>query len=223
MIVEFFPPSKRAGADRKRLLDAAHHTDDYMHFGRDYFDNPDLGIGYGKYAYDGRYADVAKKMREYYGLKPGDSVLELGCAKGFLLVEFQKLGMKVAGIDASEYAVEHAHPDLKGLVQRGDAAALPFADKSFQLIVSKEMLPHIPEDQVAKVLQECMRVSTGPIFFEIQCGTTEKECAYMKQWDPTHLTIHPPAWWNALFATIGYTGDAHFKVLISEEDLQPQP
>ena len=222
MIIDFFPASVRGGIERRKLIEKAESTrgftDDYSVFGRDYFDNPDLGVGYGNYAYDGRFADVAKTMIEHYGLQRGDRVLEVGCAKGFVLVEFQKLGMEVEGLDASAYAVEHAHPDLQGHVRVGDVCALPFPDDSFDLVLSKEMLPHVPEDQVRKAVQECMRVSKGPIFLEIQCGRTEKELEYMKRWDGTHKTMRTPEWWNALFAEIGYEGDVHYKVLIPEDD-----
>ncbi len=189
---------------------------DYFRYGRDYFDNPALAVGYGRYAYDGRYAPVAARMMAHYDLKPGMSVLEIGAAKGFMLVEFQKLGMKVAGIDASEYAVANAHPDLAGKVQLGDAASLAFGDRAFDFVYGKEVLPHIPERNIRKALTECIRVSQGKLFFEIQCGRSPGELAAMKKWDATHEIVQTPEWWNALLSEVRYPGDVHYKVLIPD-------
>ena len=222
MTVEFFPPSSRSAAERRRLcqepIRLSQMSADYHRYGLDYFDNPALVVGYGAYRYDGRYAGAAAAMCRHYGLKPGDRVLEIGCAKGFFLVEFHKLGMQVAGMDASEYAVAQAHPEIRPFIRLGDAARLPFGDGTFDLVIGKEVLPHIPEARLRSAIRECMRVAKGPIFFEIQCGRTEWELEYMRLWDGTHQTMRSPAWWDALFAELGYAGDRHYKVLVPDEE-----
>src|ERR1043165_7898650 len=85
-----------------------------IQFGKDYWDG-DRRYGYGGYRYDGRWRVVAEKMARHYGLKPGASVLDVGCGKGFLLYEFTQVlpGAKVAGIDLSEYGLAHAKEEVK--------------------------------------------------------------------------------------------------------------
>lgn len=217
--IDFFGSNAkiRSGSKRQEILSkniGRKHSEEYLSYGYDYFDNPEYGIGYGGYQYDGRYAESAKKIFDHYGLKKGSKVLEIGCAKGFVLVEFKKLGCEVAGIDASEYAVEQAHPELKGLVHTGDAAHLEFQDDHFDLVFGKEVLPHLPEEIVGKAISECLRVSKGPVFFEIQTGENEKELQDMFGWDQTHQSIRPPSWWQQLFEELGYRGDVNFKILM---------
>src|SRR5437879_2199540 len=53
-------------------------------FGKDYFDGP-RAQGYGGYLYDGRWKPVARRLKEHYGLGESASILDIGCAKGFLL------------------------------------------------------------------------------------------------------------------------------------------
>ena len=65
----------------------------------EYWDG-DRKYGYGGFHYDGRWRVVAEEMAKHYGLKAGDSILDVGCGKGFLLYEFTQVvpGIKVSGI-----------------------------------------------------------------------------------------------------------------------------
>ena len=60
-------------------------------FGYDYFDG-DRKFGYGGYSYDGRWRSVAKDIIEFFKLKDGDKILDVGCAKGFLLYDLEGYG-----------------------------------------------------------------------------------------------------------------------------------
>src|SRR6266498_1340967 len=103
-------------------------------FGKDYFDG-DRQYGYGGYKYDGRWRPFAEKLIDHYGLKAGDKVLDIGCAKGFLVHDFLRAlpGLEVAGLDVSEYAIANAMPDVKQLLRVGTAAELPYPDRHFDL------------------------------------------------------------------------------------------
>jgi protein-L-isoaspartate(D-aspartate) O-methyltransferase len=113
-------------------------------WGYDYWDG-DRRIGYGGMHYDGRWQKVARAMVEHYKLKPGDKVLDVGCGKGFLLYDFTQVlpGVEVHGIDVSEYALEHAKPEIKDRLQLSTASTLPFGDKEFDLVVSINTLHNL--------------------------------------------------------------------------------
>ena len=193
-------------------------TEDHRQFGYDYFDNPELGVGYGGYKYDGRFEQPVKDVIAHYGLKPGDKILEIGCAKGFILVEFLKQGMDVVGIDLSEYAVKNAHPDVRPFLQVGSFHTLPFGDKSFDLVLAKDTLEHNSEADMRRSVLECMRVSKGPVLFQICVGRNEKEIAEMPKWDQSYTVNHTPEWWDAFFEEIGFKGDVHYKILVPHEE-----
>lgn len=197
----------QSGATMKRV------SEDYLDFGFDYFDNPDLGIGYGGYRYDGRYADAAAEICRYYNLSPGSTLLELGCAKGYLLYEFHLLGIKVAGLDISAYALSNAHPEIRRLLCLGDVAALPFCEHAFDLIIAKELLPHVPEDRLSPALSECCRVSRGAMHFVIQVGRMSTDLKEMALWDPAHKVLKPKEWWQGIFQSLPVKPDVFFKYL----------
>jgi len=219
MIIDFFGTDipKRAPAERyeilKKLRAKIRFSQSFQEYGYDYFDNPDLGIGYGGYKYDGRYKSAVESMVDHYGLSAGDRILEIGCAKGFILVEFKRLGFEVYGVDASAYAVEQAHPEVAEHLQVGDASELPFEDNFFALVLGKEVLPHIPEDKIETVIRECARVAQGNVFFEIGYASTEEAIESMLEWDLTHACAHTLEWWEQLFNKLGKECDRHYKPL----------
>ena len=66
----------------------------------DYWDG-DRRYGYGGYRYDGRWIPVARDMIAHFGLKAGDRVLDVGCAKGFLVKDLMIAcpGLQAFGVD----------------------------------------------------------------------------------------------------------------------------
>ena len=83
-------------------------------FGKEFFDGP-RNRGYGGYRYDGRWVPVVGRFVKHYGLTSDSSVLDVGCAKGFMLNDFQKVvpGITVEGVDVSQYAIDNAMESVK--------------------------------------------------------------------------------------------------------------
>src|SRR6516162_2340427 len=132
------------------------------HFDREYWDG-ERHTGYGGYRYDGRWRSVAEDMARHYGLKPGMRVLDVGCGKGFLLYEFTQVvpGIEVAGVDISRYGVEHAKEEVRPFLQVAGADRLPFADMSFDFVVSLTTLHNLYIHDLFASLKEIERVGRG--------------------------------------------------------------
>jgi SAM-dependent methyltransferase len=97
--------------------------------------------------------DVMARM-----LRPGrsDRVLDIGCGNG-RFVFFQRPGCgELVGIDAGA----HFAPEPRGTVDlaRGDVRLLPFADGSFDKAYSLDVLEHLTEEGVVRMLSEARRV-----------------------------------------------------------------
>ena len=200
MMIDFFGSSPQRTPDERAHSVKGHHaafSDDYMSFGYDYFDNPNIGVGYGGYHYDGRYAKPVADMIAYYELIPGDRVLELGCAKGYTLVEFAKRGMDVVGIDGSAYAKEHAHPDVMGRILCKDFLwPLPFKEGAFNLVFAKDVLAHVELRWLKFLLFECKHVSQGSLWFDIVCANRAEEREWLLTWDGTFKNLRGRRYWS---------------------------
>ena len=175
-------------------------------FGFEYFDG-DRRYGYGGFKYDGRWAQFAKDLAKHYGLTPGMRVLDVGCAKGFLVYEFKKLGMDVVGIDISEYAVANAMDEVKPFVQVGSAVSLPFPAKSFDLVVSINTVHNLLIGDLFTALQEMERVSRGGKYLIVDGYRTEQEKVNLLYWQLTCECFFRPEEWQWIFDKAGYTGD----------------
>jgi SAM-dependent methyltransferase len=89
---------------------------------------------------------------------PADRVLDAGCGEGYGAALLGRGGARVTGLDYDELTAAHArasYPDLA--VVRGNLVQLPFADRSFDLLVSLQTIEHL-WDQDAFVA-ECARVA----------------------------------------------------------------
>jgi ubiquinone/menaquinone biosynthesis C-methylase UbiE len=204
----FGTTANRSPADRLAHLSKPSPAPGY---GYDYFDNPDY-VGYGGYHYDGRYKAAAEKMRDHFDLKAGDKVLEIGCAKGFILYEFFQLGMDVVGLDASAYAIANSKSEIKDKLRLHTSSDLPFPDQSFAFVLAKEILPHLEENDAQRMIAEIKRVGRSA-FLEIQCADTPESANMMKRWDQTHQTIKPATWWTGKLEEFGYNGAYHCRCL----------
>ncbi|MFI5349681.1 MAG: class I SAM-dependent methyltransferase [Elusimicrobiota bacterium] len=180
-------------------------------FGPDYWDG-DRKVGYGGYKYDGRWLPVAQAMAKHYGLKAGDRVLDVGCGKGFLLYEFTRAvpGLEVAGIDISSYAIEHAHEPVKPFLRVANANALPFPDKSFDLVFSITTLHNLKCYDLEKALKEIERVGRGSKHVVVESYRTEEEKVNLLYWQLTCESFYGPDEWEWWFKRSGYTGDHSF-------------
>src|SRR5437016_6014955 len=98
-----------------RRLDKEENRRLALKFDIEYFDGP-REQGYGGYRYDGRWIPVARNIIAHFGLRAGDRVLDIGCAKGFLLRELmaELPGLEVCGLDISQYALAHCHAEVAG-------------------------------------------------------------------------------------------------------------
>jgi len=180
-------------------------------FGRDYWDG-DRKYGYGGFRYDGRWRVVAEDMVKHYGLQPGQTVLDVGCGKGFLLYDFTQVlpGLKISGIDISDYAIENAKEEVRPFLKQGLAQELPYEDNSFDLVISITTLHNLYLYDLKKAIQEIERVSKKNSYVVVDSYRNERERVNLMYWQLTCECFFTPEEWEWIYNEFGYTGDYSF-------------
>ncbi|MHB8242449.1 MAG: class I SAM-dependent methyltransferase [Solirubrobacteraceae bacterium] len=79
------------------------------------------------------------------GLPEGARILDAGCGSGRNMVELARYG-SVTGIELSETSVALARNRNAGEVVAGSVLEMPFADESFDLVVSLDVIEHLEDD-----------------------------------------------------------------------------
>jgi ubiquinone/menaquinone biosynthesis C-methylase UbiE len=183
-------------------------------YGELYFDGP-REVGYGGYRYDGRWIPVAEDIVRHFGLKPGDRVLDVGCAKGFLVKDLMKVcpGLEAFGIDISEYALMHCEPEVVGRLHLGSAEKLPFPDRSFNAVISINTIHNLERADAVRAVREIERLAPGRGFIQVDSYRTPEERELFLSWVLTAKFHDYPEGWLKLFEEAGYTGDYYWTIL----------
>jgi SAM-dependent methyltransferase len=208
-LLDRYPRSKRNIASR--AVAVVREREVAKRFDWEYFDG-DRTQGYGGYKYDGRWVPVAERLRDHYGLSSGQRVLDIGCAKGFLLHDLRAAvpGLQVAGLDISHYALDHVTGDVRPYVVRATADALPFADNTFDLVISINTVHNLNLERCGRALCEIERVSAKYKYVQVDSWLTEEQREKFERWQLTALTYFDPEGWQNLFQQVGYSGDFYW-------------
>jgi ubiquinone/menaquinone biosynthesis C-methylase UbiE len=181
-------------------------------YGEMYFDGP-REYGYGGYRYDGRWIPVAKDIITHFDLKPGDRLLDVGCAKGFLVKDLLALGIDAFGIDISEYALMHCEPEVVGRLHLGSADHLPFPDQSFAAVICINTVHNLTYNRCVTAVREIERLAPGKGFIQVDSYRTQEQKDIFESWVLTALYHDYPEGWQRLFQEAGYTGDWYWTII----------
>ena len=203
----------------------SHRDRDYTHqvtqeerdvlgrFGPEYYRSPYVH-GYQRYEYNGSYTEGAKELVDFYGLEDRARILDVGCACGFLLHDMMMVNgtLQCYGVDISEYALTNAMSTLHGRLMRSSAAALPFNDSSFDLVVSMDVLGAMHWADSRRAVREITRVGRVHKFLQIESYTTDEERRNFINWEPLTNSQRSVDEWKELFREEGYDGDYYWKI-----------
>jgi SAM-dependent methyltransferase len=186
-----------------------------LKFSKDYFDG-NRNSGYGGYYYDGRWINIAKSIIKIYKLKKNSKVLDVGCAKGFLMHDLLKVSknkIKVYGVDISSYAKSKSMPLIKKKIKICNCKKLPFKDNFFDFVISTNTVHNLNKADCINAIKEISRVSKGKSFIQVDSYTNKKEYKKFLDWMLTAKTFLTPQKWKELFKIAGYNGDYYWTIL----------
>ncbi len=121
----------------------------------------------------------ARTMWVYDNVRRGSSVLDLGCGAGVLAL-LKRKEVILTGSDISSHCAAVAHTNGYDIATTAELTALPFADASFDYVVSLDVLGHIEFDQKDAVLAEIKRVlrPDGVTLHGVECMNRAQQKDY---------------------------------------------
>lgn len=173
-----------------------------------YFDD-ERKYGYGGYNYDGRWKNIVSILIEKFKLSQKSSLLDLGCAKGFLVNDYnidKRVGI-AEGVDISIYAlIEGLKLGMHGNLICANFTSLPYEDDEFDLIFCKDSLHNIlDKSDVIKSLQEINRVGKKS-WIRVGAFETDEQRKVIDNWATFATTYLHKDEWLELFDIAGYEG-----------------
>src|SRR3989338_5574844 len=129
-----------------------------------------------------RYFPIVKKLKEISSkAKKPLNVLEIGSGSIGITRFFNG---EVVGIDVEPE--KYKNPRLTFI--KGSATNLPFADSSFDVVVSVDTLEHLTRKEQIKMVLEAYRVSKNHILFTYPVGFNKYQKKIIATWKKSHLT-----------------------------------
>lgn len=159
-------------------------------FGEDYFlRGEELGLsGYSSYSWKpDATLPMACYIQRYLGIKGGDrgnSVLDWGCSRGYLVKALRMLNIESYGYDVSEWAITNCDPSVKDYV----STTVDLRPMSYDFVIAKDVMEHLTKGQLSEVLPKLLSAATKAVLIIVPL-TGEDGGPYLcprDEKDPTH-------------------------------------
>lgn len=166
---------------------------------KDYFE---CGIQTGKSLYTDYHwmpemtVPMAMTMIDYLKIRRIDRVLDIGCAKGFLVKALRWLGREAYGVDISDYAISKADPEIKRYLYK------QVPKEHFHFAIAKDTFEHIPIRNLRSLLTN---LNADVLFIIVPLGDGKRYNIPAYELDATHIHRQPLIWWKELLEAKKWT------------------
>lgn len=161
-------PTQQTTADRERLFNMAYYDLNSPAYGPlGYWDHP---------KHEATFQQVMARRPE--------SVLELGCGRGYVLKKIEDVGIRCQGIDISKHCEMTRVASY--VLLRDICSSWGCDNNAYDLCLSVDVLDRVPEQDLSQVFAEMARTTRRGLHgISTQPGQ-----------DPTRVTIRPIEWWQ---------------------------
>ncbi len=164
-------------------------------FGKKYYKNNCGPIPYDRS--HPHFLDFFGKVADWIvqNLKPR-TVMDVGCAKGFLVEALRDRGVLAYGVDVSKYAISQVREDIRPYCRVG-LATEPL-NREYDLVTCIEVVEHLTDQDGRACIKHLTEKAGAVLFSSSPTDFTE----------PTHINVRPILYWARIFRENGFHPDA---------------
>ena len=166
-----------------------------MSYDQDYYES----LNYSDYLsrankYKGTAKELASSHESLSMITKESTLLDYGCAVGFLADALNRIGYNCHGYDISEWAKEQA--SLK------DIKIVESLDHHYDCVFYLDVLEHMSDTQIRQVFSD---IKSRHSIVRIPCSTDGGKTYHLKvsNQDPTHINCKTKDQWGTFFKSLG--------------------
>lgn len=139
---------------------------DPIEFNEDYFmRGEETGVSnYTNYTWMGELThQLASAIVQYVGIKPGDTVLDFGCSRGYLVRALREQHVNASGMDISQWAIENCD----GTVKEHVGPVAETSARQFAWVIAKDVLEHVPTTDLKHTVTNLLQAAEKGMFIVV--------------------------------------------------------
>ena len=127
--------------------------------------------------------ELARNVIKAMDIKPGETFLDFGCARGYLVKAMRRLGVVAEGHDTSEWAVQNCDPEV------AEHVSTSLWDHRWNHIWSKDTLEHLQPNDAVEAISKFTKLAERSILIIVPL-CAERGGRYVRdedEFDKTHV------------------------------------
>lgn len=145
----------------------------------------------------------------HLGIGHRDTILDFGCARGYVVRAFREMGYDAWGHDISQWALENADESVKEHLICNESTLW---NGSFDWVIAKDVLEHVL--QVEDTVAQLKKMAKVGVFAVVPLSAVDGGKYVVREYekDVTHLHRLTLASWVDIFARPGWSVEASYRV-----------
>ena len=145
----------------------------------------------------------------HLGILQSDTILDFGCARGYVVRALRELGYSAWGYDVSEWAVENADEKVRDYLIRYEGIVMR---TDFDWVIAKDVLEHVP--QVVGTISSLMNITNKGLFVVVPLSAVDTESYVVEDYekDVTHIHRLTLATWVRYFTRPGWRVECSYRL-----------
>jgi hypothetical protein len=152
---------------------------------------------------------MARAIADHCGILKEDTILDFGCARGYVVRAFRELGYITYGYDVSKWAIENADESVRQHITSSLGVAHILR---YDWIIAKDVLEHIKYADMT--IRDLICTARKGLFVVVPLSTHDGEPYTIKEYemDVTHVQRRTLMTWASSFIQPGWSVEVSYRV-----------